>query len=368
MVTRKKGSGPPKPPAEPDPPHGLPLIRITVTAEHTARFAPMPELLRRELTYHEAHFHNSPKGTWERSDREIRMFRFGRRHSVVIPAGYVPRCRASLEAAGYTVTVDDERRPGRRLQYKRDVLLDAGAEELELLEAVVREPLGQIEAGSFGERVARITTLAGLYPQAQVVVAVPTRRDAWLYWEALGGAMGHRVGLHHGTRFRKGSRCLVTTFIHLPFVRAEGHILVIPEPARSLGNVALDAAVRTPFERRYALVPPGFRPTGWRSVLRLEAMAGRPLVEQARAGRAGGGGPPRSEGRSAAGPAPEAEAHLGQPGTQRRRRKSGPRRGEEVRPRSHPGGVGRARPHPGETPPHLAPAAPVVAGRRCRRM
>ena len=94
--------------------------------------------------------------------------------------------------------------------------------------------------------------------------------------------MGHRVGLHHSTRYRKGSRCLVTTFIHLPFVRAEGHILVIPEPARSIGNVALDAAVRTPFERRYALVPPGFRPTGWRSVLRLEAMAGRPLVEQAR--------------------------------------------------------------------------------------
>src|SRR5205823_6098403 len=100
------------------------------------------------------------------------------------PAGLVPRFEAALAGAGYHVSVADRRPPGLTTRIDTELLRDRGGEEGELLRAVVREPLGQVEFNRWDDMVWRVAHLCAVFPEARTLIAGDFSRLDWdLYCE-----------------------------------------------------------------------------------------------------------------------------------------------------------------------------------------
>jgi hypothetical protein len=199
------------------------------------------------------------------------------RDRLAVPTGLLPRCRAELEAHGYTLELEDCRRFGASLQPNSQILARATAEERPFLEAVAAEPLGQIEVRGFKDTVRKITRICALFLAARVAVAVATRRQAWAFWQALRTSLRQPVGLvcagHNRRGVRGGARCVVCTAEFLPVATCKApDILLLPAAEQTAGNVAGAAIAQVEPLRCHAFVLPGRLPR--RTELRLEGLAG----------------------------------------------------------------------------------------------
>src|SRR5262249_27577174 len=147
-----------------------------------------------------------------RSRRDFEVATTDFRGRLAFPAGLLPRCRAELEANGYAVEVEDCRRFGRYFEVDEQFVAEADSEIKPLLEAMTREPLGQVEGhGGIMDTVEKIALVRKLFPRARLVVAAAARRQVWKYWRSLEDVLGEPVGLRCAGHRRAGARCWVTT-------------------------------------------------------------------------------------------------------------------------------------------------------------
>src|SRR5205807_626796 len=96
---------------------------------------------------------------------------------------------------GYDVHVDDQRTTAPPLHVATDFVDACDAGERALVDSLARERLGQIEVGGWEDAVDKCVLVARAFPQARVVAAVATRRQARRLWRVLERQLGERVGL-----------------------------------------------------------------------------------------------------------------------------------------------------------------------------
>jgi hypothetical protein len=200
---------------------------------------------------------------------------------LVFSAGLWPRVHQFLKEDGYRVQVEDHRKFGPR-QVENKAAFDAtSAEERSLLEVIARTYHGQIEVSNFATVVDWIALLVRFYPEARFVIAVATKGEGYRLAKALRGALDEPFSLALGGPSRRPVRIILGLTLKLVPDRVEWlDFLLLPDPERCLGDIAVKDLVRIPSLRVFAFVAPG-RPRGERARLRLEALAG-PVIYTSR--------------------------------------------------------------------------------------
>jgi hypothetical protein len=200
---------------------------------------------------------------------------------LVFPVGLWPRVHQFLKEDGYHVQVEDQRKFGPRQVENKATLDAASAEERALLKVIARTYQGQIEVPNLATLVERIALLVSFYPKARFAIAVTTKREGYRLAKALRGALDEPFSLALGGRSRKPARITLGLTLKLVPDRMEWFdFLLLPDPERCLGDIAINDLVRIPSLRVFAFVAPG-RPRGARARLRLEALAG-PVIYTSR--------------------------------------------------------------------------------------
>jgi hypothetical protein len=254
-------------------------VTVLVTEDHTAVLEPAVPVLEPYLSYRRKQFvAGGPLGHRE-VEQEVAFYDIDIMGRLVFSAGLLPRMRRVLREHGYKVRVEDRRQPGPRLRTDPEVLAEREHKHSELLHALAREPLGQVEAGTENDALEKVLLVVQLFPEAQCVLAVPTRKEAWRYWRKLGVEFKETVGLAVSGTLREGNRLLVGTFQSVPKKMAgEFDILVLPHGEQSTGEKACEMVAEMQFRRRYAFVRPQRR-ADWLVQIRLEQMAG-PVIHR----------------------------------------------------------------------------------------
>jgi hypothetical protein len=258
------------------------VVSVIITPDHIAGLAPVVPLLRPVLEYRARRFEpGGPLGYQEIKETRT-LCDFDIMGRLCFPAGLLPRVRKVLQEHGYHVRIDDRREDGPRLCVDRDVLAECDSRERALLEAVARERLAQVEVQTDDDTLDRMLLIGSLFPDAQCVVAVATRWEAWKWWRDLEEHLEEKVGLALSGVERAGGRWLVGTFGSVPRDTAgEKDILFLPHAEEAAGTRAVEMVVDGDFRRRYAFVVPQRRPD--RHVqLRLEQVAGPVIHHLAR--------------------------------------------------------------------------------------
>lgn len=97
---------------------------------------------------------------------------------LVVPTGLVPAVSNRLRQAGVDVAETDCRRFLKKQRMSEDVLDEASGDERDFLQALRRNPLGQIEVGRPGEIVQYIKEIARAFPRANILVRTTTEKHA----------------------------------------------------------------------------------------------------------------------------------------------------------------------------------------------
>jgi hypothetical protein len=200
---------------------------------------------------------------------------------LVFSAGLWPRVHQFLKEDGYHVQVEDQRKFGPRQVENKAAFDAASADERELLKVIARTFQGQIEVPNFAAVVERIALLVSFYPKARFAIAVATKREGHRLAKALRGALDEPFSLALGGPSRRPARIILGLPLKLVPDRMEWFdFLLLPDPERCLGDIAVNDLIRIPSLRVFAFVGPG-RPRGERARLRLEALAG-PVIYTSR--------------------------------------------------------------------------------------
>lgn len=200
------------------------------------------------------------------------------RGRTVFSVGLVPRIAELLDRRGYSVTISDERAQRPRRNPDANVLAAANGRDRAFLEAVARNPLGQIEVFGFQAVIRRISEIANLFPNSKVVVVAGTNRRAQtLHWwlerelqQAVGRAGNRTVRIHH--------RVIVCSPRYLHTIDGRNVDLVIIPDVADIGDGGADRIARVTFDnaRTYLFRNTGLN-LGARIEMRCEAIAG-PLI------------------------------------------------------------------------------------------
>jgi hypothetical protein len=253
-----------------------------IGANHVAVLDPPVPALKRPLEYTVRTFEPGGPAGWRQVVETRRLWDLDFRGRLAFSAGLWPRLREVLRESGYSVDVHDLRRPGPRLRPDRALLESCDDGELQLLGAVTRNLLGQIEVRHWADAIEQSALICRLFPRARVVVAAATRRQAGKVWRALQGQLGEAVGLALAGVRRPAKRVLVATFGGVPANTAgEWDILLLPSGEEATGTRAVDLACRMAFRRIYAFVRPQRRPD-WLVQLRREQLAAAVIHHLAR--------------------------------------------------------------------------------------
>lgn len=256
-----------------------PVIQAVITEDHVAVLGPPVSLLERLLTYTRRTFVLSGPLGYREVEETVWLCDTDVKGRPCFPAGLFPRLRQMLREQGYRVTVEDLRTPGPRLMVDDSAINGADAGTKPLLQAVARQPLGQIEAATRKDMIDKMLLFGEVFPEARVVVAVATTRHAWSLWRKLKEHLGGVVGLAMRGAKEAGKRWLVGTFGSIPRDKAGTFdILLLPYAEEAVGNRAIDMVVRMQFRRIYAFIQPCRRPDQLIQI-RLEQMAG-PVIHR----------------------------------------------------------------------------------------
>jgi hypothetical protein len=257
-------------------------VRVIITRHHAAVLAPAVPLLQPLLESHRHAFAAGGPTGYRHVETVEALYTFDHRGRLVFPAGLLPRVSQALREAGYVVRVDDQRRRGRRWRPAEDIYAAATTAERALLQAVCREPLGQIEVRTRQDRIAKCLLLLRAFPKARVAVAVATRAQALELWRELEEQLDEPIGLELSGVTRRGQRCQVGTFANLSRYSVGGWDLVLlPYAEGSTGERAIELVTQAHSRRVYAFVQPQRRPDRLLQ-LRLEEMAGKVLFRSAK--------------------------------------------------------------------------------------
>ena len=166
--------------------------------------------------------------------------------SLIIHAGMVGRCAGRLRDAGLDVTVTDLRRFGPLFRPDPSYIQSTSWPDREFLNFVGDNPLCRVEAA--GWEVAGYTALvAGLYPDAPVVVAVPTRRRVWGLRTELGERLGEKVGYRYSGREGRGRVQVTTADAASAFAARNPFVLVLAD-----AHLAVRDTTWEPVQRAFA--------------------------------------------------------------------------------------------------------------------
>ena len=216
---------------------------------------------------------------------------------LVLPTPLMSLLQQCLTSNGHAVHVTDWRQASKRLELDEDVKDMARGDDRTVVRAVEAHDRGQIEVCGFLATVAAIVLITRLFPRARFLILVPTTslvRDlAYYLKDELADEFGSRLQVRLPNRVPPMARANMV-LISTPAVyrnwqqshqddvdEGQDHnwdIILLPDPLRSLGTVALAALSRFSFLdcRVYSFVP---RQTKLRSRERvlLTAISG-PLV------------------------------------------------------------------------------------------
>jgi hypothetical protein len=255
------------------------VIRFTVGPHYYVAADPCPHWLRLLLRDVDRTFEaGGPLGyreveelvSWELRDQYKRTCFLG---------GLLPRVLRMCWERGVAVQFEDCREPCPRLQVEEAVLDGCLPTDRELLEAALCSPLGQVEVGNQEAELATCLLLGRLWPEARVVVALPTLATARDWWEELERRLGVRVGLAMAGARRKGGRWLVSTYVNAPGMEwDEWDILLLPGGERVASQRGIFLWRKMRFKRVYALVRPQRRLDA-RGEWLLETLAG-PVIRR----------------------------------------------------------------------------------------
>lgn len=191
------------------------------------------------------------------------------------PVGLVPMLLRELARDGYRVDVHDLRSDN----FEVDMALvgEMMGSDRRYSEALVHRSHGLIEVLDHSESIIRISQLRALFPQAQVVVAVPTRKVAWQIQQALSAVSHQPVALLTAHAQTLGHHCVVCSYAMLGrVVCPERSILVLVEAERAVQAVAASTSGSRPYSRVYGYVYAGVSRDA-AAELRLTALAGEVL-------------------------------------------------------------------------------------------
>lgn len=144
----------------------------------------------------------------------IHAIRFHDRNELgrfVFTAGLVPRIQTRLESLGCKVDVIDRRRFGKQYEVDNTVVVEAQGLDKQLIDAVLAEPRGQIEVRTHRDRLRYISLICSLYHEAQILIAVARKRDAWGIWRRLSEAVERPVDLAKTRNWKSTRPILVCT-------------------------------------------------------------------------------------------------------------------------------------------------------------
>src|SRR5262249_55605104 len=130
-------------------------------------------------------------------------------------AGLAPRFQSALQAAGYRVSVADNRsREG--LATNKEALQDSYGEVREFLHAIFHNPLGQILWADWHAIHWRLARLDALFPEARTLVIIEGNFAATDTYNELLGCFRLRLGLLADRHPVRRTPSLVTTYKWLP--------------------------------------------------------------------------------------------------------------------------------------------------------
>jgi hypothetical protein len=156
-----------------------PQIKVIISEDHIAVLEPVIELLEPLFSYRRRTFVPGGPMGYKEVEETVSLCDVDIKGRMCFAAGLMPRVRRLLREQGYRVRVDDLRKSGTRLSVDMDVIADCASKEKQLLQAVVREPLGQIEVSTDKDTLVKMLLVTQVFPDAQVVVSVATPKEAW---------------------------------------------------------------------------------------------------------------------------------------------------------------------------------------------
>lgn len=242
---------------------------------------PVPELVE-QLEYTERTFEPELDGGYREIVETYQLWMLDHKKRMGITVGMLTFARNFLEARGYTVTVKYLDEPAQGLRFDSSAAEPERRDEIALLEAVAREPMGQIEVGSDDDALRHCQLLCERCPATRFVLLCPTVKTARNLFDQLSQAIDERIGLATGKTSRRGDRILVGTAGKIPTARLKPtDVLLIPFAKQSLGNSALTQIVEWRLPRTYAWHVPS-RSRERKIDLRVECVAGPVIVRLGR--------------------------------------------------------------------------------------
>lgn len=193
---------------------------------------------------------------------------FDENDTLLVQTTALPIVTEALLAEGHQVKQKDFRKLNKRLKPDEDVVALTRGEDLTMVRAIEGSYRGQVEVRSFDETMAALLLIIRLFPKARVLILVPTNSMARDLVHHLKPTLGGRIRRRRPNEKPSAKGCLVSTFAvfrhwnqHFP---DEGErdrnwdLILLPDPLRSLGNVALAALVRFSFLacRLYSFIQP----------------------------------------------------------------------------------------------------------------
>jgi hypothetical protein len=233
------------------------VTATTFRDHHVVVLRPYMPLLEPVLTYSRRFITTGGPTGYEQKQEDVYLYERTLIDGMWFAAGLLPRAAAVLRANGYEVKIKDRREPGPRLERSGDAFEDCDDADKNLLDAVGREPLGQIEVAP-NHAADKCVLIGRLYPQARIVLAVATRKAARALWRELESLLGEEVGLTIGSAVRRRrGRWLVSTFGGISRREAGAwDILVLPHGEEAAGRRAGEMVFEMHFRRVYAFIRP----------------------------------------------------------------------------------------------------------------
>jgi hypothetical protein len=231
-----------------------PAVTIIVGDAGMAVMDPPLSLVANDLQYRTRKFEaGGPTGVRE-LEETVAAHAYDFRDRLGFTVGCLPRVTRLLRDHGYDVRIDDRRERGSRLTADYPVIFEHGPKVLDLLEAVLREPLGQIEVRRPADAVGHCAQIAMLFPEAEVAVVVPTLKTGWWAWREMTRLLDEPVGVALN-KTRRHRRVTVGTYTRL--LRQDGwDVVLLLDAEAAAAKEASYWLTLLPKRRMYAFVQP----------------------------------------------------------------------------------------------------------------
>ncbi len=258
-----------------------PLVKIDIHSMR-ALVDPAIPMLESYLKHHVTRFEEGgPLGYRERQESQD-LFNTDFRYRTVITAGQVPRVQQFLIDHGYRVKLTDHRKFTAGFVVDEKYAQGLVGDDRRLVDAVRREPLGQIEVEGFTDMILTMRTIIYLFPKARVLILVSTKTLARkIGWKLNEAALDFDVQLRLRGWPKTSPRCMVTTFTSMNRFRADAwNVILLPDPSGTVGDWNVKAMAGThDYDNKDSLRVYSFlRPEaqlGRRGRIRLELMSGQ---------------------------------------------------------------------------------------------